>query len=66
MQIAPFDQRIRDLCDRLSTTADEEQIRSLAAELQEAIHEHVGFIRLMTLKTVKRFPNNDSDSKAAD
>ena len=66
MYIDPRDQRVRDLCERLSKTTDEEELQDLAAELHVALHEHLQFVRLLTFKTVKRFPKNDSDSKAAD
>jgi len=64
MKIDPIDQHIRELCDKL-ITAEGEELDKLLAELRIALHDHMQGIRLTLLKTVTRFPKNDSDSKAA-
>jgi len=65
MQIDPTDKRITELCEKLATAKGEE-VEQLAADLRRALHDHVQFMRLMTRKAARRFPKNDSDSKAAD
>jgi hypothetical protein len=64
MLINPIDQRIRELCEKLPR-ADGEEVDIILAELRAALHEHMEFVRLMLHKSIQ-YPENDSDSKAAD
>ena len=38
--------RITSLCDRLLASADHDEARAVARELQEAIHDHVEDLRI--------------------
>jgi hypothetical protein len=66
MHIDPIDNRIRELCDRLYTTKNDEELQRLATELQSAIHEHVEFVRLMSFKSARRTSRNPTTSTAVD
>ena len=63
LEIKQLEDVIRELCARM-LTAEESEIPGIAVDLRVALNRHADQISLMTLKTIKSFPQ--SKSKAAD
>ncbi len=65
MEIHPIDERIKELCKR-AASVDDSEVQALFTELKALLAEHSESVRYLAAKTLNRFDNESSSSKAAD
>lgn len=75
LEINEIELRVRDLCNRLKSSVEEQEILEILNELQDAIREHTEAVRQLAVASMKGIstpprekpsPDPDSTSKAAD
>lgn len=65
VEIHLIEDRIRELCEK-ATLVDDSEVSALFGELQSLLAEHSASVRYLAAKTLKRFSQEPSSSKAAD
>lgn len=75
MEINEIEARVKDLCARLESAVDDEEIGTILKDLRVALREHTEAVRRLAFASIKgtsgepirkQSPKNNSTSKAAD